>query len=136
LPVRARPPEPFDAFFARQLITCSWPSAGVNEIWIKNAVNVLSERNEPKDNAHMSFYVYILRNPYGQLYVGQTINLSKRLVDHQNGRIKYTRDHHGFELVYFEVFRSRAESMRREKQIKGWSRKKKLVLISKHCLSP
>jgi predicted GIY-YIG superfamily endonuclease len=43
---------------------------------------------------------------------------------------KFTKDHGDFELVFQEEFNSRMEAMRREKQLKGWTRAKKEALIA------
>jgi len=79
------------------------------------------------------YYLYILRSSDNSLYIGQTDNLDKRIIEHQerlqNGA-KFTKEHNNFKLVYKEDFQRRLESMRREKQLKGWSRAKKEALIS------
>lgn len=78
----------------------------------------------------MSFFVYILRNPQNKLYVGQTNNLDERLTQHRGSKAaKFTRDHQHFKLVYSEKQPSLLDAMRREKQIKGWTRAKKESLI-------
>lgn len=77
------------------------------------------------------FYVYILKNDQNLLYVGQTNNLKRRLSDHCKQRgAKYTKDTENLEFVYSEEFQTRAEAMHREKQLKKWSKAKKLALIS------
>jgi predicted GIY-YIG superfamily endonuclease len=67
------------------------------------------------------------------LYIGQTNNLEKRIrehIDHLEKAAKFTKEHGDFKLVYQEEFNTRLESMRREKQLKGWTRAKKEALIS------
>ncbi len=77
------------------------------------------------------FYLYILRNQDNRLYIGQTNNLQRRLQDHRNKNgAKYIKDYGDFDLVYTEEFSTRAESMKREKQIKRWTRAKKEALVS------
>jgi putative endonuclease len=78
------------------------------------------------------FYVYILRTSSNTLYIGQTNNLEKRLKEHQNKSsksAKYIRYFSSFELVYSEKYATRKTAMRREWQLKRWSRKKKESLI-------
>ncbi len=76
------------------------------------------------------YYLYILKNKSGLFYVGQTNNVNRRLCDHNNSSgAKFIKDNGEFELVYTEAFSTRIESMRREKQIKGWTRAKKEALI-------
>lgn len=80
----------------------------------------------------MNYFVYILKNAAGKLYVGHTNSTGRRLQDHSNSLgAKYVKDVGGeFKLVYTEVFASRAEAMQRERQLKGWTRAKKEALIA------
>ncbi len=81
----------------------------------------------------MSFFVYILRSSSNQLYIGQTDNLNKRTQQHTTKdwkAAKFTKDGDGFALVYQEEHASRLEAMRRENQLKGWTRAKKEALIA------
>jgi putative endonuclease len=70
----------------------------------------------------LQFTVYILENPQGQLYVGQTDDLSQRLQDHNSpikiGR-KFTHKNGPWKLVWSEPHPTRAEAMARERQIKS-----------------
>jgi predicted GIY-YIG superfamily endonuclease len=78
------------------------------------------------------FSVYILRTSSNTLYIGQTNNLLRRLKEHTskgNKSAKYVRYFDSFELVHQENFVSRTEAMRRETQLKTWSRAKKEALI-------
>ena len=80
----------------------------------------------------MKGYVYILRCSNDQYYTGSTTDLEKRLAEHQNGEgANFTKKHLPFELVYYEVFERIDEAFRKEKQIQGWSRKKKEALINR-----
>ncbi len=75
-------------------------------------------------------FVYILRCVDGSLYTGYTVDLQRRLKQHQSGNGgRYTRTHLPVELVYAESFRTRREAMRREIVIKQLPRKKKLALF-------
>lgn len=77
------------------------------------------------------FYVYILKNDQNLFYVGQTNNLVRRTTGHSKHLgAKFTKDTHGMALVYSEEYHSRADAMKREKQLKKWSKAKKLALIS------
>lgn len=79
----------------------------------------------------MKYQVYILKNHKDKLYIGQTSNLANRFSDHSSKEIKYTRSNGGgFRLVYSEDFSTRAQAMKREKQIKGWTRAKKEALVA------
>ena len=78
------------------------------------------------------YKLYILRNSVNKLYIGQTKNLEKRLQEHKTSKgAKYLRDFgKNFKLVYTEKYPTLIKAMRREKQIKGWTRAKKEALIS------
>jgi putative endonuclease len=69
------------------------------------------------------FWVYILQNPVGKFYIGQTEDLCKRVAEHNApGRdgVKFTAKGNGqWRLVWSESYASREEAMRREKQIKS-----------------
>jgi predicted GIY-YIG superfamily endonuclease len=81
----------------------------------------------------MIYSVYILRFSSNSLYIGQTNDLDSRLKSHLNKTTKaakFTKDHGTFKLVYQENFDSRLDAMRREKQLKGWTRAKKEALIA------
>ncbi|MBI2019188.1 GIY-YIG nuclease family protein [Candidatus Daviesbacteria bacterium] len=79
------------------------------------------------------YTVYILRTSANTLYIGQTNNLEKRLKEHQNKSsksAKYIKYFDSFRLVYSEQYPTRIETMRREYQLKHWSKAKKEALIS------
>ncbi|MFH1971043.1 MAG: GIY-YIG nuclease family protein [Patescibacteria group bacterium] len=78
------------------------------------------------------YYVYILRTSSNTLYTGQTNNLEGRLKEHKeksNKSAKYIRYFSSCNLVYFEKYKSRKESIRREIQIKKLTKAKKEMLI-------
>ena len=82
----------------------------------------------------MSYIVYILRFSNNSLYIGQTNNLNQRLKDHQSKTsraAKFSKENGEFELVYSENCPTLLEAMRREKQLKGWTRAKKEALIKR-----
>jgi len=76
------------------------------------------------------FYFYIVRCKDGTLYCGSTNNTKQRIQRHNVGRgSKYVRAHGGGKIVYTENFKTLTEAMRREIQVKKWSRIKKENLI-------
>ncbi len=82
----------------------------------------------------MSYFVYILRSSSNQLYIGQTNNLRSRenqQVNKTKKAAKFIKDGKEFHLVYSEKYTTRLEAMRREKQLKGWTRIKKEALIAR-----
>jgi putative endonuclease len=81
----------------------------------------------------MSFikgYVYILLCSDGSFYTGSTKNLSLRLQQHQLGLgANHTRKNLPVSLIYFEEYQRIDTAFYREKQIKKWTREKKMALI-------
>ena len=66
----------------------------------------------------------------GSYYTGSTTDLDQRLVDHNNGRYRgYTSRRLPVELVWSQEFSDVRDAIALERQIKGWSRKKKEALI-------
>lgn len=79
----------------------------------------------------MSFHVYILRGVDGSYYTGQTDCLERRLAEHHSGSVRscYTYQRRPLKLVFSEHFNSRVEALSVERQIKGWSRRKKEAML-------
>ena len=79
-------------------------------------------------------YVYILTNPTQTvLYIGVTNDLTRRLCEHSENRGKpgkFTERYQADLLVYFEIAPDATQSISREKQLKGWTRRKKDALIT------
>ena len=79
----------------------------------------------------MSYYIYILLCRDGTLYTGSTNDIVKRFKDHLDGRgARYTKSHKPQKIVYKEKFLTKSEALKREAQIKKWTRIKKEALIS------
>ena len=76
-------------------------------------------------------FVYILRCRDGSYYVGSTHNVETRVRVHHSGQgPAFTARRIPVELVYQESFATLGEAVRRERQLKGWSRAKKEALIA------
>jgi putative endonuclease len=76
------------------------------------------------------YCIYILRSFTGKLYIGVTSNLVKRLWEHKNKVVDgFTKKYNVDKLVYYEVYESIESAILREKQLKKWSRRKKIELI-------
>jgi putative endonuclease len=74
--------------------------------------------------------MYILECADGTYYTGSTVNLEKRLWEHENFiGANYTKKRHPVKLVYCEEHARIDEAFYREKQVQGWSRAKKKALI-------
>jgi putative endonuclease len=77
-----------------------------------------------------NYYVYIMASASRTLYTGVTSNLERRVLQHRRKLMPgFTSLYNINRLVYFEVFRDIRVAIAREKQIKGWMRKKKIALI-------
>tara|TARA_Y100000590_G_C15440756_1_gene908792 strand:+ start:617 stop:856 length:240 start_codon:yes stop_codon:yes gene_type:complete len=79
----------------------------------------------------LNWYVYILKCNDNSLYTGITNNLNKRVATHNSGKgAKYTKTRTPVSLIYKESFETKAESLKREIEIKKLNRKEKLALIN------
>jgi len=78
----------------------------------------------------MANFVYILKCSDQSYYVGSTSNMEKRLQKHNASRgFTWTAKRLPFELIYQEYHSDKITALKREKQIKGWTRAKKEALI-------
>ena len=78
----------------------------------------------------MSFWVYILRCADGSYYTGHTEDLDARMSQHHAGKMGgYTVLRRPVTLVFCEDFPTREEALQSERQIKGWSRRKKEAMM-------
>ena len=76
------------------------------------------------------YYVYIMSNKSKTIYTGITNNLHRRVFEHKSKKIKgFTSRYNITKLVYYEITNEVKTAIAREKQIKGWIRKKKIDLI-------
>lgn len=76
------------------------------------------------------YYVYIMTNDTGTLYIGVTNNLVRRVYEHKTKKISgFTERYNINKLVYYEHHKYILNAIEREKQLKGLLRKKKITLI-------
>ncbi len=82
-----------------------------------------------------NFYVYITTNPDKTvLYIGVTNNIERRLFEHYENRGRwesFAGRYFCYNLIWFEHFSNIHEAIAKEKEIKGWRREKKEILIVK-----
>lgn len=77
-----------------------------------------------------TYYVYTLASASRTLYTGVTNNLERRVLEHRRKLIPgFTSRYNVSRLVHYEVFGDIRAAIDREKQIKGWLRRKKVALI-------
>ena len=76
------------------------------------------------------YCVYIMASRSLNLYTGVTDNIFRRALEHRSGKIEgFTKRYRINRLVYYETFKYIGNAIAREKQIKGWTRAKRLALI-------
>ena len=78
------------------------------------------------------YYVYIMTNKSGTLYIGVINNLNRRVYEYKEKLIRgFTSRYNLSNLVYYETCYDINQAIVREKQLKGWLRKKKIELIER-----
>ena len=75
------------------------------------------------------YYLYIVECEDGKLYTGITDDVERRFKEHQHHGSHFTSYNHATKILYKESFQDNPHAARREKQIKGWTRRKKLALV-------
>ena len=76
------------------------------------------------------WFIYILLCEDGSLYTGYTDDLGRRFLEHKNGKGgRYTSSHKPIKIIYLEKFKTKQEALKRENQIKGWTREKKIRIL-------
>lgn len=100
----------------------------------ERAIEFLMSRALARDETENDpmYYFYIVRCSDNTLYCGQTNNLQKRIQEHNFDKSKsarYTKVRRPIKLVYFEQYETLQEAMKRELQVKRFSRNKKEALI-------
>lgn len=73
--------------------------------------------------------IYLTNKLHTVLYVGVTTSLSRRMKEHAAGQSAFTRRYNVHKLIYVEEYRDVRDAIAREKQIKSWSRKRKIGLV-------
>src|SRR5215831_4658100 len=90
-----------------------------------------------RDGNYYTFWVYIMGSRTGTLYTGMTGFFDRRVDHHKTGAIEgFTKKYACHRLLYYEKYGDIGQAKRRERQIKGWRREKKVALIEKssRCL--
>jgi putative endonuclease len=95
------------------------------------SIEPVEMRNAKRQFLIMKGYMYILECANGKYYTGSTIDLDRRVAQHQDGEgANFTKKHLPVKLVYFEEYQRIDQAFYREKQVQGWSRRKKEALIN------
>ena len=78
-----------------------------------------------------NYYVYIMASRSLNLYTGVTNSIYRRALQHKRGEIDgFTKHYNINRLAYYEIFHQIGAAIAREKQIKSWTRAKRLALIA------
>jgi putative endonuclease len=81
------------------------------------------------------YFVYIVCSRSGTLYIGMTNSIYRRALEHKRGEIEgFASKYHCDRLVHYESFDDVHKAIGREKQLKGWTRAKKIALIESRNL--
>jgi putative endonuclease len=76
------------------------------------------------------YHVYLLECADGSIYTGITTDVLRRLKEHKEGKgAHYTKARKAMNIVYSEKAKDRSAAQKREAEIKGWKRDRKLALI-------
>lgn len=79
----------------------------------------------------MRYSIYILECEDGSLYTGITTDVERRFIEHKKGKGgHFTRSRGTKRILYTEQHPNKSSALKREAEIKSWSREKKWVLIS------
>ena len=79
------------------------------------------------------YFLYMIKNSYGNLYLGVTDNPERRLAEHNSKRgSDFTKIRDEFHIVFLEKHNTLTEARQREIQLKKWGRKKKEFLIERY----
>ena len=78
-----------------------------------------------------AYYVYILTNRSGTLYIGVTGNLPERIREHKEKKYDgFTARYSIDRLIWFQEYGNASEAIEAEKRLKGWKREKKVALVN------
>lgn len=83
------------------------------------------------------YFVYLIQCKDGSIYTGITTDVERRISEHESGKGgRYTKSKGIVKLLYTERCGSKGDALKRESEIKGWRREKKLALIKRGNLVP
>jgi putative endonuclease len=103
------------------------PRAGLQE---SSFSRVLCVEESSLSREQRTYYTYIMSSPSGTLYVGMTNSIYARVMQHRSKETPgFTARYDVTRLVYYEEFSYVLSAIRREKQIKSWTRTRKIALV-------
>jgi len=82
------------------------------------------------------YYIYVLLCKDGSYYIGSTNDIQKRFLDHLSGQgARYTKSHKPEKIIYQEKFSTKSEALKREAELKKWTKARKKALIKGDFIS-
>jgi len=85
----------------------------------------------------MKWFVYVIECKDSRLYTGITNDLDRRIKQHNRGQgCRFTKYRIPVKLVYSETCSSKGEALKREAEIKGWKKDRKLELVTQGMAGP
>jgi putative endonuclease len=66
------------------------------------------------------YYVYLLKDRFGKIYIGYTNNLKRRLIEHAKGKSNYLKLRRPVKLIYYEAYLSSRDAKKRERSLKNY----------------
>ena len=82
------------------------------------------------------YYVYVLKSEInGDIYIGYSTDLRRRLKEHNDGRSTFTKVYRPWVLIYYEAYRKREDATKREVELKGHKAKEFLKVHIKASLN-
>ncbi len=82
----------------------------------------------------MPFFVYVLQNPDGRFYIGQTSNLASRLNRHNEGIVTWTKSRGPWELIHSEPLETRSAAVVLERRLKRLKNRRALMEYVAHSV--
>ena len=108
----------------------NWCINGMKFLYVRSFWTIVKKLTKTKT---MNYFVYITTNPGKTvLYTGVTNDLYSRMYQHYQNRGQsktFAGRYFCYNLVYYESFYTAEQAIEREKEIKGWTRKKKMALV-------
>lgn len=82
-------------------------------------------------SSRSKYFVYLIKCNDGTIYTGITTDLKRRFIEHKNGKGgHYTKSRGVTKILYSEPSKDKSSALKRESEIKSWTRNKKLTLVN------
>jgi len=76
----------------------------------------------PHPEIYIMFYIYVIKSKKdGNIYIGYTNDLKRRIIEHNTGKNKYTKNKYPYELIYYESYKNMSDAKFRESNLKRFA---------------